>query len=201
MSQFDPLCVFVEKVLLAVNRPVTKQSVDDTLSAQERNEVGRLMRINHVGEVCAQGLYLGAEYAARDKKIQKVMSDAREEEVPHMTLLERRLGQLEGRVSYGLPIWYSASFGLGYIAGIAGDDWSLGFVAETERQVAKHLEDHLSKIPDHDQESRLILEAILADEMAHQHEAEHHGARILPQWVRNGMACAAELMRQVVYRV
>ena len=198
LSFLDQVLTMTEQCLLAIHRPVRPQTVDQQLSTQERQEVGRLMRINHVGEVCAQGLYLGAECAAKSTKVAKMMNESRQEEIPHMQWLERRLAQLEGRVSYGLPAWFSASWVLGYVAGLAGDQWSLGFVAETEKQVVLHLEDHLSRLPKHDTESHRVLIKILNEELAHQHEAEEMGARQLPNGIQSAMALAAEGMRRVV---
>ena len=198
LSFLDQVLTITEQCLLAIHRPVRPEALDQQLTAQERQEVGRLMRINHVGEVCAQGLYLGAECAAKNTNVAKMMNESRQEEIPHMQWLERRLGQLEGRVSYALPVWFSASWAMGYVAGLAGDQWSLGFVAETEKQVVVHLEDHLSRLPKHDMESHRVLTQILNEELAHQHEAEEMGAKQLPDWIQGAMAVAAEGMRRVV---
>jgi ubiquinone biosynthesis monooxygenase Coq7 len=171
------------------------------LSESERDHTARLMRINHTGEVCAQALYQGQALTARDPAVRDSMQRSAAEENDHLDWCERRVGELGGHLSLLNPLWYAGSFAIGAAAGIAGDKWSLGFVAETERQVESHLDHHLSEIADDDRRTRAILEQMKTDEIEHGRKALNHGGRSLPGPVRTLMKVTAKLMTSSVYRI
>lgn len=171
------------------------------LSEAERDHIGRLMRINHTGEVCAQGLYQGQALAARDPVVRTSMQRSAAEENDHLEWCERRVEELGGRLSLLNPLWYAGSFALGAIAGVAGDKWSLGFVVETERQVEGHLDEHLDQLPGQDQRTRAILEQMKRDEIEHGQKALDHGGTHLPAPVRALMRATAKIMTTAVYRI
>lgn len=155
---------------------------------------GALMRINHVGEICAQALYASQALATRDPALQKQFSQASAEESDHLAWTRQRIGELGARPSWLNPLWYAGAFGMGMLAGRLGDRVSLGFLAETERQVEAHLASHLDKLPAGDHESRAIVAQMKADEAHHAHEAENAGAMDLPPPVKALMAVAARVM-------
>lgn len=171
------------------------------LSEAQREHIGRLMRINHSGEVCAQALYQGQSLTARLPAVRAGMERAAQEENDHLDWCERRIGQLGGRKSLLNPLWYGASFSIGAAAGLAGDKWSLGFVAETEHQVDQHLRGHLSEVPLKDEKTRVILDRMREDEMRHAALALQGGGARLPLPVRLGMRLASKVMTKTVYRV
>lgn len=173
----------------------------DELSQQERRHAAGLMRINHTGEVCAQALYAGQSTTARLGEVRQAMEHAAAEEVDHLAWCEERLQQLEARPSLLNPLWYSLSFGMGAVAGLAGDRWSLGFVAETEQQVCEHLEEHLQRLPEADARSRVILEQMIIDEKAHGETARAAGGTELPLPVRQAMSLFSRVMKTTTYRV
>jgi 3-demethoxyubiquinol 3-hydroxylase len=177
----------------------TAQAVSMEPAAQ-RHAAG-LMRINHTGEVCAQALYQGQALTAQLPEVRSSMEAAAQEEVDHLQWCESRLQELDSRPSLLNPLWYGMSFGLGALAGLAGDKWSLGFVAETEQQVCKHLEEHLQQLPAEDDRSRRILEQMHADEGRHASTARAAGAAELPAPVRGTMAAMAKVMKATVYRI
>ena len=171
------------------------------LTDAEARRVAGLMRINHTGEVCAQALYRGQAAAARLGEVRAAMNEAAAEEIDHLVWCEQRLAELGSRPSLLNPLWYGMSFGLGAVAGMAGDRWSLGFVAETERQVCEHLEDHLRELPADDGKSRAILEQMLIDEEKHGAAARQAGGADLPRPVRSAMTAMAGAMKKIVYRI
>jgi ubiquinone biosynthesis monooxygenase Coq7 len=175
----------------------TDQALDDN----ERRHSAALMRINHTGEVCAQALYQGQAATAKLDEVRSAMEHAASEEVDHLAWCEQRLTELDSRTSVLNPLWYAMSYGLGAAAGIAGDKWSLGFVAETEQQVCEHLEEHLEKLPESDTRSRVILEQMLIDENAHGESAKQAGGADLPLPVKKLMGGMSELMKKTVYRI
>ena len=177
--------------------PVTSKELPDT----ERKHAAGLMRINHTGEVCAQALYQGQAATARLRDVRESMQQAAAEEVDHLAWCEERLQQLDSHPSVLNPAFYALSFGLGAVAGIAGDKWSLGFVAETEQQVCKHLEDHLQKLPVSDDKSKAILEQMLIDEQHHGASARAAGGADLPQPVRQVMDLMSTVMKKTTYRI
>ncbi|UNK48866.1 2-polyprenyl-3-methyl-6-methoxy-1,4-benzoquinone monooxygenase [Lysobacter sp. S4-A87] len=171
------------------------------LDDDERQHSAGLMRINHVGEVCAQALYCGQAAVARDPATREHLLEAAQEETDHLAWCADRLRELDSRPSLLNPIWYAGSFAIGALAGLRGDGWNLGFVVETERQVEAHIDEHLDSLPAADARSRAILEVMKADEARHADNAEAAGARILPMPVPSLMAAASKLMKAVAYRL
>lgn len=171
------------------------------LSEQEKRHTAGLMRVNHVGEVCAQALYQGQALTARSDHVRAAMQQAAREENDHLAWCKTRLAELDSHPSYLNPLWYAGSFGIGAVAGAAGDAWSLGFVAETERQVVRHLERHLRELPSQDFKSRAILEQMKEDEAGHATAAIEAGAKNLPAPVRLAMKMASKVMTVTAYRV
>ena len=171
------------------------------LDENQRRHVAGLMRINHTGEVCAQALYAGQAATARDDATRDAMQLAADEEIDHLSWCEDRLKELDSRPSVLNPFWYAGSFAIGAVAGIAGDDWSLGFVRETENQVEAHLQDHLEKLPESDTRSQASLDQMKIDEAKHAQMAQEAGARELPPPIRRAMAFTAGIMKSLVYRI
>lgn len=183
-------------------RPNPSAALDEAdLSDAERDHIGRLMRINHTGEVCAQALYQGQALTARDPVVRAGMERSAAEENDHLDWCEQRVEELGGRLSLLNPLWYAGSFAIGALAGIAGDRWSLGFVAETEKQVEGHLDGHLEQLPENDRRTRAILQQMKLDEIEHGQKALHHGGVKLPGPVRTLMKATARLMTTSVYRL
>jgi ubiquinone biosynthesis monooxygenase Coq7 len=167
---------------------------EDLLSAEERQLSAALMRVNHVGEVCAQALYDGQAASARDAGLREQFRRAAVEEGDHLAWTRQRIDELGGRTSLLNPLWYAGAFGLGLLAGRAGDRVSLGFMAETERQVERHLDGHLQRLPAADHRSRAVVEQMKADEAAHAQAAVRLGGIGLPAPVRGAMRLAARVM-------
>ena len=161
----------------------------------ERELAARLMRVNHVGEICAQALYQGQALAARDGRLRQHFLHASREEGDHLAWCAQRLRELDSRPSWLNPLWYAGAFGLGLLAGrVAGDKVSLGFVVETENQVERHLASHLQHLPQADAESRAVVAQMQADELEHARAADKLGATRLPAPVRWAMRGAAKVM-------
>ena len=171
------------------------------MSASERRHAAGLMRINHTGEVCAQALYAGQASTAKLGETREAMEHAAQEEVDHLAWCEQRLQQLDSRPSILNPLWYGMSFGMGALAGIAGDKWSLGFVAETEKQVCEHLEEHLQKLPTEDQRSKAVLEQMIVDERQHGETAKEAGGADLPEPLQKAMSGMSQVMKKSTYYV
>lgn len=171
------------------------------LSEQDRVLSARLMRVNHAGEVAAQGLYQGQALTARARGIRGDLERAAREESDHLAWCARRITELEGRKSLLNPVWYVGSLAIGACAGAAGDRWNLGFLAETERQVVAHLNSHLERLPIDDIRSRAIVTQMMADEAAHAALAMDSGGAPLPGPVRRLMALAAKVMTATAERV
>ncbi len=171
----------------------------EPLSEAERRLSGRLLRVDHAGEVAAQGLYQGQALSARDPKVRSRMQRSAEEENDHLAWCDRRIEALGTHTSYLGPFWYLGSYTIGALAGLAGDKWSLGFVRETERQVIRHLDEHLHRLPPQDQESRAILEQMKVDEARHAQVAEQAGAVELPAPVRGLMRLTSKVMTATAY--
>ncbi|MDC7807923.1 2-polyprenyl-3-methyl-6-methoxy-1,4-benzoquinone monooxygenase [Luteimonas sp BLCC-B24] len=167
----------------------------------ERRHAAGLMRINHVGEVCAQGLYFGQAAVAREDTTRAHLLEAAQEETDHLAWCAERLKELDSRPSMFNPLWYGGSYALGVLAGLRGDGWNLGFVVETERQVEAHLDEHLDTLPPADQRSRDILRQMKEDEARHADHAEQAGARVLPWPIPSLMAAASNVMKTVAYRL
>lgn len=174
---------------------------DVELDADERRHAAGLMRINHVGEICAQGLYFGQAAVARDALTRGHLLEAAQEETDHLAWCADRLRELDSRPSLFNPLWYAGSYALGALAGLRGDGWSLGFVVETEHQVEAHLDEHLQTLPAADLRSREILQVMKADEARHAEHAEQAGARVLPAPIPSLMAGASRLMKAIAYRL
>ena len=172
---------------------------DVDLVDDERQLTARLMRVNHAGEVCAQALYRGQAATAHTSGVREKLAQSASEENDHLAWTEARINELSGHTSYLNPIWYTGSFTIGALAGLAGDKWSLGFVAETERQVVAHLEEHLARLPANDKESRAILEQMCEDEGRHATVAIEAGAAPLPTIARRTMRLAAKIMTRTAY--
>lgn len=174
---------------------------DVVLEDDERRHAAGLMRINHVGEVCAQALYCGQAAVARDAATRAHLLHAAQEETDHLAWCADRLRELDSRPSLLNPVWYAGSYAIGALAGLRGDGWNLGFVVETEHQVEAHIDEHLKSLPAADGRSRAILRTMKIDEARHAASAEQAGARILPPPVPTLMALASKLMKTVAYRV
>jgi ubiquinone biosynthesis monooxygenase Coq7 len=175
--------------------------LDVPLTKQEIQHAAGLMRVNHAGEVSAQALYQGQALTAKLQKIKSQMDAAANEEVEHLSWCEERLRELNSRPSWLNPIWYTGSLLLGALAGWAGDKWSLGFVAETEKQVAQHLREHLQGLPAKDEKSKAILRQMEIDETKHAHEAIKAGAAELPYPIKILMNKISKLMTKSSYYI
>lgn len=171
------------------------------LNDDERRHTAGLMRVNHVGEVCAQALYLGQAAVAREPGLKQHLQQAANEESDHLAWCAERLSELHDRPSLLNPLWFAGAYGIGVAAGLAGDGLNLGFVVETERQVEAHLDGHLQQLPVTDQRSRAIVEQMKADEVAHAEAALARGARELPLPVKLLMKASAKVMTTVAYRI
>ena len=171
----------------------------DTLEEAQRIEAGRLMRVNHAGEIAAQALYQGQALMARSEDVKSTMARSAAEEVDHLAWCEQRLKELDTPASRLDPLWYLGSFAIGAAAGLVSDAASLGFVSETEKQVVEHLEGHLKRLPEADQRSRAILEQMRSDEAHHGAMAQHAGAAALPLPVRAAMRIMSKVMTGTAY--
>ena len=201
IAQFDRALRTVSGVGDAV-RPSPAQGVDEAdLNEPSRAHAAALMRVNHVGEVCAQALYQGQALTARDAKARATLEQAAMEEEDHLAWSAERIRELRGRPSLLNPVWYAGAFAIGAVAGAVGDRWNLGFLAETERQVEQHLSGHLEKLPANDERTRVLVEAMRADEAKHRNTALGLGAAELPAPVKLAMRFASRVMTTIAYRV
>jgi len=182
-------------------RNPAEQFSDADLNDDERRHIGRLMRVNHTGEVCAQALYQGQAITARTFELREQLERSAREESDHLAWCEQRIEELGGRKSLLNPLWFAGSFAMGAAAGLAGDRWSLGFVVETERQVEDHLDDHISRVPADDLRTRAIMEQMKADEIHHADVAYEAGAQALPPPVKVAMRAVSKVMTTGVYWV
>lgn len=169
------------------------------LASEERRHAAALMRVNHVGEVCAQALYQGQAISSSSAGIRAELRKAAEEETEHLAWTATRIAELGGRKSVLNPLWFGGALALGVVAGRLGDAWNLGFLAETERQVEAHLDDHLKRLPPADLKSREVLMQMRTDEIAHAETAVRLGAVGLPFPVRMAMKAASRLMTRTAY--
>ncbi len=204
----DRLVIEFDKALRTLFVPATtarevpgSKHAEAQLSDDERNHAAALMRVNHVGEVCAQALYQGQALTCRNPELRDALQQAASEETEHLAWTERRLVELRGRKSLLNPLWYIGALTIGIGAGKLGDPWSLGFLAETERQVEAHLDHHLSDLPWQDRKSRAIVEQMRVDEISHAATAVRLGARELPAAARLGMQLASRTMTRTAYYV
>ena len=171
------------------------------LSDSQKAHAAGLMRVNHAGEVAAQGLYQGHAAVARDASVEEQMQRAAEEEFDHLAWCEQRLTELGAEPSRLSPLWYLGAFAIGAASGVLGDKWSLGFIAETEKQVCDHLDSHLDRLPDEDAKSRAIVKQMRDEEEEHGDNARAAGAAELPEPVRRLMQLTARVMTSTAYRL
>lgn len=169
------------------------------MNEAEKRHVAALMRVNHCGEICAQALYQGQALGSSDPAVRQELEQAAWEETEHLNWTETRIAELGGRKSIFNPLWYAGSLAIGVVAGKCGDNWSLGFLAETERQVESHLAGHLARLPAQDRKSSEVLEQMKADEMRHAETATRFGARELPGPVKLAMKLSSKLMTRLSY--
>jgi ubiquinone biosynthesis monooxygenase Coq7 len=174
---------------------------DAPLDEAEKKHAAALMRVNHTGEICAQALYQGQALTARDPQVQQRLQQAAQEETEHLAWTAKRVHELGGHLSVLNPLWYSGALAMGAFAGLLGDMWNLGFLAETERQVGEHLQSHLQKLPVQDEKSRAIVQQMYVDETAHADMAVELGGAPLPQPVQFAMQLNGKLMTNTVYWV
>jgi ubiquinone biosynthesis monooxygenase Coq7 len=208
-EMLDALLIAVDnalKTLSGVSQAARPSPVEGTVDAQTLDDPARrhaagLMRVNHVGEVCAQALYQAQALSTRDPALKNHFESAAKEEVDHLAWTAQRLRELGSSPSMLNPLWYAGSFSIGLLAGRFGDAVSLGFVVETERQVERHLDTHLSALPDDDKRSRLIVARMKEDEARHALNASEAGATELPAPVRWAMRAAATVMTTTAYRL
>lgn len=187
-------------VYAARPNPAGPMAAED-LAPEDRRLAGALMRVNHVGEVCAQALYQAQALTARTEVLRQQMDRASREEGDHLAWTQQRLVELGDRTSWLNPLWYAGAFGIGLVAGRLGDGVSLGFVVETERQVEQHLAGHLDRLPAADTRSRAIVAAMKDDEARHADEALDAGGRAMPAPVRFLMRSAARVMTATAHRI
>ena len=183
-------------------RPVPGDRLPEAeLNATQKAETAALMRVNHTGEVCAQALYQGQALTACNPQAKAALARSAEEEVEHLAWTEQRMAELGGRRSLLNPLWYAGSYVIGAASGLAGDRWNLGFLAETERQVVRHLDGHLRRLSHQDGKSRAIIVAMKRDEAKHATTALHSGGAELPLPVRAAMRLASRVMTTTAYWV
>ena len=202
----DALIPEFDKALRTVFAPApTRRPMPGTdlpeaeMSADEKRHVAALMRVNHCGEICAQALYQGQALGSRDPAVRHELVQAAWEETEHLNWTETRIAEPGGRKSILNPLWYAGSLAIGVVAGKCGDSWSLGFLAETERQVEGHLSGHIARLPAQDRKSSEVLEQMKADEMRHAETATRFGARQLPAPVKLAMTLSSKLMTRLSY--
>ena len=207
LSKTDQLLVSVDKALRAIvphsnpsTRPLPVSSDElPKLSNSEARHVAGLMRINHTGEVCAQGLYHGQAFTAKNDAVKQAMQASADEEVDHLVWCETRLDELGSHPSIFTPLWYVMSFGLGAVAGAISNEFSLGFVAETEAQVSEHLQEHIARLPKQDIRSKEILAQMDIEELHHRELALENGGAALSPTVRRTMRWLANRMKDTAY--
>lgn len=205
LEKLIPQVDVVLRTLLApatTSRPYPDAGLEEgELSATEKRHALGLMRVNHVGEVCAQALYQGQAITARDQTNREALQHAAYEEVEHLAWTEKRVKELGGRTSLLNPVWYAGSLAIGLGAGLLGDKWNLGFLEETEKQVTAHLEEHLQGLPEQDVKSRAVVAQMRLDEMQHAEMAHDFGAAPLPLPVKEMMKLTSKIMTSISYRI
>ena len=207
LDPLDRLLSGIDSALRAAASTPTRASrpnpaanvTETTLSADEKSHAAGLMRVNHAGEIAAQGLYLGHAAVARDPGIEQQMQEAAAEELDHLGWCEERLGELGSEPSKLRPFWYAGAWAMGAASGVIGDRWALGFIAETERQVSEHLTGHLDRLPENDTKSRAIVTQMRDEEEQHGANAREAGAAELPGPVRRLMRLTAKVMTGTAY--
>lgn len=202
IHQFDTVLRTLVPHAAKPSRPTPAADIaDEPMNDVEREHAAGLMRINHTGEVCAQALYQGQGLTAKLPDTREQMEHAAQEEIDHLAWCDARLQELDGRTSVLNPLFYAASFGLGAVAGAVGDRVSLGFVAATEEQVGRHLDDHVQRLPVGDRRSRAVLEQMRIDEAHHERWALEAGGARFPFPVKFGMRLMSKVMTTSVYRI
>ena len=207
-SSIDRFLSHVDRALRAMlaetninTEPSPADTVDSDLELTEKEKQlsARLMRVNHAGEMAAQGLYHGHELTTRNQYIKQQMHKSALEEQAHLDWCRKRLAELDDRPSILDPFWYLGSYAIGASTGVFGDKWSLGFVSETEKQVVQHLDKHLSRLPEHDKKSREILLKMREDEARHDNSAQEAGAKELPKPAKALMKALSKVMTKSSY--
>ena len=201
IGEFDRALRAVAGVAQASRPSPAERVPENSIGEEERAHAAALMRVNHVGEVCAQALYQGQALTARDPATRQALDGAAREEEDHLAWSAERIRELNGRLSLLNPLWYAGSFAIGAAAGLLGDRWNFAFLAETERQVEEHLARHLEALPVEDERTRAVVEAMRADEARHRQTALGLGAAELPEPVKRAMRLASKVMTTVAYRV
>ncbi len=209
LSPIDRLLASANNALRTVAAPAGRSArgnpaaaIEETdLNSSQKSHAAGLMRINHAGEVAAQALYQGHATVARDKEIGQQMQRAADDEFDHLAWCEQRLEELGEQPSRLSPFWYAGAYAIGAVSGILGDKWSLGFIAETERQVCAHLDHHLDELPENDAKSRAIVEKMRDEEAEHGENAIEAGAAELPEPVKRLMEMTAKVMTRTAYWV
>ncbi len=199
--EFDRALRAVAGVMHAERASPAEGVPENPISEDQKAHAAALMRVNHVGEICAQALYQGQALTARHAESRAALEAAAREEQDHLAWSAQRIGELGGRPSLLNPLWYAGSFAIGAAAGLLGDRWNFAFLAETERQVEEHLTGHLEALPPEDQRTRAVVEAMRADEIKHRASALQLGGADLPEPVKRAMRLAARVMTTVAYRV
>jgi 3-demethoxyubiquinol 3-hydroxylase len=206
LPSVDELIVAFDKGLRTVFAPAHSvratpgAGLDEAgMTEEQRRLSAALMRVNHAGEICAQALYQGQALTARNPRTRAALEQAAQEETEHLAWTGHRIEELGGRKSALNPLFYAGSFAIGAAAGLIGDRWNLGFLAETERQVVKHLEGHLQRLPDQDQKSRAIVEAMKEDEARHATSAMQHGGADLPDPAKAVMGLSSKVMTETAF--
>ena len=205
-TALDRLLIVADNALRTVSgaahasRPAPGEKSADPADDDTRRHVAGLMRVDHAGEVCAQALYAGQSLMARDEQVRSALERAGAEERDHLAWCAERLRELDSHPSLLSPFWYAGSFALGVASGLAGDRWSMGFLVETERQVEKHIDGHLDRLPQGDARSRAILEQMREDEIGHANTGSSLGAAELPPPIKCAMRLMAKVMTETAYR-
>jgi len=201
ISEFDRALRAVAGVARSTRASPAHPIEEAAFDEAARAHAAALMRVNHVGEICAQALYQGQSLTARDEAASRAFEQAAREEQDHLACSADRIRELGGRPSLLNPLWYAGSFVIGAAAGVLGDRWNLAFLAETERQVEQHLSGHLEALPAEDRRTRSVVEAMRADEAKHRDTALQLGAAELPSAVKLAMRFASKVMTTVAYRI
>lgn len=201
ISEFDKAIRVVFGSPVARRPSPAEGVVEDNVEEKMRRHAAALMRVNHCGEVCAQALYRGQALASENASIRHALDNAASEESDHLSWSADRVEELGGRLSLLNPIWYAGSLTLGYFAGRLGDEWNLGFLAETERQVEEHLQSHIERLGGRDKKTHAVIEGMQREEAQHRRDAESLGARELPETIRLAMRLAARVMTTLSYRI
>jgi len=206
MPRIDRLILDFDRALRTVcaratsMRPLPGGDLQDVmLDEHDKRDAAALMRVNHAGEICAQALYHGQAMTARNQKVRQALEHAAAQETEHLSWTGQRIEELGGRVSRLNPLLYAGALAIGAVSGLLGDKWNLGFLAETEKQVEGHLDDHLDRLPEADQKSRAIVAQMKEDEAEHARTALKHGGVELPLPARKAMRAASRLMTNATY--